>query len=89
MFEARVTKSSPMNNLETNEEETIREWYLFPELRHTSTNYLRLKKGIYWLFKINIVNIITEYQKIINLLDDITNRPFKFRTRNWAEINDE
>ena len=30
-----------------------------------------------------------EYQKIINLLDDTTNRPSKFRTRDWVEINDE
>ena len=30
-----------------------------------------------------------EYQKIINLLDNIPNEPFKFRTRNWVEINDE
>ena len=30
-----------------------------------------------------------KYQKIINLLDDLTNQPSKFRTRNWAEINDE
>ena len=30
-----------------------------------------------------------EYQKIINLLDDIMNQPSKFRTRNWIEINDE
>ena len=30
-----------------------------------------------------------EYQKIINLLDDTTSQPFKFRTRNWVEINDE
>ena len=30
-----------------------------------------------------------EYQKIINLLHDITNQPSKFRTRNWIEINDE
>ena len=30
-----------------------------------------------------------EYQKIINLLDDVTNQPSKFRTRNWAKINDE
>ena len=26
-------------------------------------------------------------QKIINLLDDISNQPSKFRTKNWAEIN--
>ena len=30
-----------------------------------------------------------EYQKMINLLDDKTNQPCKFRTRDWAEINDE
>ena len=30
-----------------------------------------------------------EYQKIANLIDDIPNQPFKFRTRNWVEINDE
>ena len=27
-------------------------------------------------------------QKIVNLLDDTTNQPSKFRTRNWVEIND-
>ena len=30
-----------------------------------------------------------EYQKIINFLDDTTNKPSKFRTRNCAEVNDE
>ena len=30
-----------------------------------------------------------EYQKIINLLDNRSNQPIKFRTRNWVEINDE
>ena len=30
-----------------------------------------------------------EYQKIINLLDNKSNQPSKFRTRNWVEINDE
>ena len=28
-------------------------------------------------------------QKIVNLLDDTTNQPSKFRTRNWVETNDE
>ena len=28
-----------------------------------------------------------EYQKIINLLDITPNKPSKFRTRNWVEIN--
>ena len=30
-----------------------------------------------------------EYQKIANLLDSASNQPFKFRTGNWVEINDE
>ena len=30
-----------------------------------------------------------EYQKIANLLDSASNKPFKFRTRNWVEINDD
>ena len=30
-----------------------------------------------------------ESQKIINLLDDTTNQPSKFRPKNWVEMNDE
>ena len=30
-----------------------------------------------------------EYQKIANLLNDGSNKPSKFRTRNWVQINDE
>ena len=35
-----------------------------------------------------------EYQKIVNLLDNevalsASNKPSKFRTRNWVEINDD
>ena len=30
-----------------------------------------------------------EYQKIANLLNNESNQPSKFRTRNWVEINDE
>ena len=29
-----------------------------------------------------------EYQKIVNLLDSASNKPSKFRIRNWVEIND-
>ena len=29
-----------------------------------------------------------EYQKITNLLDNASNQPSKFRTKNWVEIND-
>ena len=30
-----------------------------------------------------------EYQNIANLLNDESNKPSKFRTRNWVEINDD
>ena len=30
-----------------------------------------------------------EYQKIANLLNDGSNKPSKFRTKNWVEINDD
>ena len=30
-----------------------------------------------------------EYQKIANLLNDRSNKPSKFRTRNWVERNDD
>ena len=30
-----------------------------------------------------------EYQKIANLIDDTSNKPSKFRTKNWVEFNDE
>ena len=30
-----------------------------------------------------------EYQKIANLIDDTSNQPSKFRTKNWVEINHE
>ena len=30
-----------------------------------------------------------EYQKITTLLDNASNQPSKFKTKNWVEINDE
>ena len=30
-----------------------------------------------------------EYQKLANLLDNASNQPSKFKTRNWVEINYE
>ena len=30
-----------------------------------------------------------EYQKVTNLLDNPSNQPSKFRTKNWVEINDK
>ena len=33
--------------------------------------------------------MIMKYLKIVNLIDDASNQPSKFRTKNWVEINDE
>ena len=33
--------------------------------------------------------MLMEYQEIINLLDNTTNQPSKFRTKNLVERNDE
>ena len=30
-----------------------------------------------------------EYLEIVNLSDNVSNQPTKFRTKNWVEINDE
>ena len=34
-------------------------------------------------------NIKMEYQKISNLLNEESNQPSKFKTKNWVEINDD
>ena len=34
-------------------------------------------------------DVIMEYQKITNMLDNASNQPCKFRAKNWVEINDE
>ena len=39
--------------------------------------------------KINNNGVIMEYQKLINLLDNIPNHPNKCKTKNWVEINDK
>ena len=33
--------------------------------------------------------MVMKYQKISNLLNDASNKPSKFRTRNWVEMNDD
>ena len=33
--------------------------------------------------------MIVEYQKIINLLDNTSNKSSKVRGKNWVEINDD
>ena len=37
----------------------------------------------------NYNSIIKEYQQIINLLENATNQPSKFRTKNCVKVNDE
>ena len=51
--------------------------------------YLLKKITNYWQIKSYYDSIIMEYQKIANFLNDGSNKPSKFRTRNWVEINDE
>ena len=43
------------------------------------------------IIKQNILNntIKMEYQKIRNMLDNASNEPSKFKTRDWVDINDE
>ena len=64
----RSSKTSPQNKSETNEK------LLIPGPK-TKINMIII------IIKI-IIKIIVEYQKIINLLDETTNQPSKFRTRN-------
>ena len=39
--------------------------------------------------KVYYNNIIMEYQRIANFLNNSSNKPSKFRTKNWVEINDD
>ena len=59
--------------------EIPKERYISPKKRQQIIDELRLIQ----------YNIIMEYQKIANLIDDTSNKPSKFRTKNWVEINDE
>ena len=90
LIKLQESKKSPQNNSETNEE-ILRERFIPPEIRYKLIDDLRLKRENYWWSKISIIynNIIMEYQKIINLLDDIMNQLSNFGIGNWVEINDE
>ena len=44
----RVSKTSPKNNSEINEERMLRERFIPPELRHKIIDDLRLKEENYW-----------------------------------------
>ena len=74
----------------------------FPEIHYSIIQRqlkVKKKKLIYYIYirnkhrKLLVVegeynNIIIEYQKIINPIDNIPSQPSKFRTENWTEIND-
>ena len=47
-----------------------------------ANNEIKVSKEIY-------NNIITEYKKILNLLDNASNQPSKFKAKNMIEINDQ
>ena len=47
------------------------------------------KQYVFLKILIALQYIKKEYQKIANLLDNTSNQPSKFVTRNWVEINDE
>ena len=47
------------------------------------------KKDIYSHKKRQQIIDELRYQKISNLIEDTSNQPSKFRTKNWVEINDE
>ena len=51
----RVSKTFPKNDPETCEEKKLRETFIPSELRHETTDDLRLTKENYWLFKTNII----------------------------------
>ena len=70
----KASKNSQHNNLETVSNKHDKE---IPKERCISPEN-------YWWSE-----IIMEYQKIINLLDNTPNQPSKFRTKNWVEVNDE
>ena len=53
--------------------------WIYPEKRQQIIEELRLTLYISRM----------EYQIIVNLLDNTSDQPSKFRTKNWIGINDE
>ena len=60
-----------------------------PKKRYISQKKKKKKIKEYWWPEMNYNNIIMEYQKIIDLLENTPNQPSKCRTKNWVEVNDE
>ena len=74
-----ASKKSQNEEIQSDEvnNEIPKERYISPKERRKIIDELKL------------TNVIIEYQKIANLIDDTSNQPSKFRTRNWVEINEE
>ena len=74
---AKPSKRSQNEEIQSDEvnNEILKERYISPKERQKLIDELKLTT--------------MEYQKIANLIDDTSNQPSKFRTRNWVEINDE
>ena len=69
------------NDSANNETEAPKIRYTSPEKKQQIIDDLRLIK--------QYNNIIMEYRKIADLLDNVLRQPPKFKTKNWIEINDE
>ena len=75
-----VSKRSPKELHSQNEDEIEipKERYISAKKRQQIIDELRL-----------VNNIIMEYQKMKNLLDNTSNQLPKFKTKNWIEMNDQ
>ena len=71
--------ASKTNNTPQTEDVIPMELFISTEKRQQTIDELKL---------IQYINKM-EYQKLINLLDNEATQPFKVRTRNWLEINDD
>ena len=58
-------------------------------MHQNEDKYLQKKGNKLLMNYVQYNNMIMEYQKIANLLDNTTDQPSKFRTKNWVQINDK
>ena len=78
MFQKKSSAENSKKSHSDDEIEAPKKRYISPEERRQIIDELTLDK-----------NMIIEYQQITNLLDNTLDQPFKLRTRNWVEINNE
>ena len=58
-------------------------------MHQNEDKYLQKKGNKLLMNYVQYNNMIMEYQKIAKLLDNTTDQPSKFRTKNWVQINDK